>query len=1133
MTLIRWETDSSRRSFFCWRKGLSVAAVLAACVGMAAYSATLDQEVSQREASGDLAGARTLLEEQAKEPGNAVAAAELAVFLYRHEMPDRREAFLKWASEESDASRKKMALREAVLIDFMAGRDADLAADLGTYRSAGGTDLSQPERRPATQSIYGSVTIPGPLSSFARMAALSPDLPAEDLLPALARNVVTNGFQAVTANESLEPTEYLRLLVRYISQARELEAMAGKDHKIVISSCDSEQTGDLLKIIGYRMRGACGSDIVLETVNATRAFLTVDSGFPLTQLEQDLRANRKFELPFAPTVIPVLYNADYWMGALSKDTKTNFLDAFLSDPSLCRLYLGLSRLDRPTADALRKQANAVKLKIYAHVLDFFGSMFQVRNGVAVVPGSAKVWASLVGVSPNNGGAFYEKILTVDDGWLASYYDALSRLGGPTAAYLYQPERTKRFYEALRGKITTPGPARPVFRSSTDLLLLTNSLRIEANGRPHVPGDIDAWRTLFMKHPHGKYDGKLTRSAASWRDNDDVLEALFALCRKSVENEPLKMFLALNDVDRARAKPMSPQLASRLIAMYRTYGAQYALFADSPDLSEASINHYLDLFVSTNGIHDTLLRADTVGTLQALTGLWQILCRQNSIRAADQDASFSKLIEPFEKVKSEQELFDVARSGVDTLIAAAGVQTPTRRQDALQDLLVGKIPNNPDRTSPGASPAEQFVRVFDAQRLIPIDDLFSVAEHSSGSSADAKAIAGIQSQLSRFQESETLRSGLSSEERSMLSLGYWSERHVDQERKLNLEAMQKNADKKDVRAVLAPFLRDSLVGILYSYYAPPGAQLLLTNPLFVRTHDFIGTQGLPMEWRPTEITGSGWPASAGGRLMGSLCSLPYALAEAEQNFLTPKREQALIWGDLVPQILVDATISRWRDVDPVQLRWISLHLQRGRNLLASAALDRKLEPEVLAALARREVPARVEWVDDRLRSGRFAEAISQVTPAVLYTLATDPALKDLDPDVASYEIVGMAGKDGPEVAPAAIAARFGTPKPTLLHSYRPGLLELRMFPALMGYSSRILAESWESDNLYFAALADEAGVPTANLDSLVPEWTRATVENIFATHLEDWPALLRSLYMVGDTVRQKGTLRAAITSSVEN
>ena len=86
--------------------------------------------------------------------------------------------------------------------------------------------------------------------------------------------------------------------------------------------------------------------------------------------------------------------------------------------------------------------------------------------------------------------------------------------------------------------------------------------------------------------------------------------------------------------------------------------------------------------------------------------------------------------------------------------------------------------------------------------------------------------------------------------------------------------------------------------------------------------------------------------------------------------------------------------------------------------------------------------------------------------------------------------------------------------------RPELLNLRTFPTLMGYSSRIMAESWESNLLYYAALADELHVMPSQLNVLVPEWTQATVEKIFATHLEDWPALLRSLRLVGDDVRVK-------------
>jgi hypothetical protein len=35
-----------------------------------------------------------------------------------------------------------------------------------------------------------------------------------------------------------------------------------------------------------------------------------------------------------------------------------------------------------------------------------------------------------------------------------------------------------------------------------------------------------------------------------------------------------------------------------------------------------------------------------------------------------------------------------------------------------------------------------------------------------------------------------------------------------------------------------------------------------------------------------------------------------------------------------------------------------------------------------------------------------------------------------------------------------------------------------------------------------------------------------VERIFASHLEDWPALLRSLRTVGDDIRTKTKLQAA-------
>ena len=87
---------------------------------------------------------------------------------------------------------------------------------------------------------------------------------------------------------------------------------------------------------------------------------------------------------------------------------------------------------------------------------------------------------------------------------------------------------------------------------------------------------------------------------------------------------------------------------------------------------------------------------------------------------------------------------------------------------------------------------------------------------------------------------------------------------------------------------------------------------------------------------------------------------------------------------------------------------------------------------------------------------------------------------------------------------------------------------------MGYSSRILAETWESNNIFYAVIADQAGIPASELDTYVPEWNRAAIENIFAANLEDWPALLRSLHTTADTVLgapgHPHTIQQALTES---
>jgi hypothetical protein len=1111
---------------------LNVLSLCLACA-LAGSASELSERVWNLEKKGDQAAARELLERAARAPGaSASDLTDWAEYLDEHRDPQARPAW-EQALAAAQGEQKIAITRRLVMDDLLAG-DRDAAGrHLAAYRDAGGRDLSLPSEPAAPSSRTTLVPIPGPLPSFARMAALSPDLEPGTVLAALARNVVTNGYQAASNSEALDQTEYLKLVIRYVSQARELSKLAGKDSTIRIATCDSTETGDLLRVLGYRMRGGCGSDLVLETVNPSRAFLTIDSGFPLASLEQALRTNRPFAYEYKSAEIPVVYGPEYWLGSHGLKGG-DLLDAFLNDPSLCRLYLAMTKLDPSTADEMRRKIAATRLRVFAHVLDFFGGMFEIRGGRAIVPGgprAEKTWGELAGASPEKGAEFFEKMIAKDDGWLASYYDSLARISGPVQDYLTEPERLKRFYLAIRGKVTSPGPARPVFRSNTDMVLLTTRLGMDASGRPEIPGGLEVWRSLFEHHPLGKYDAKLSKAAANWKEPDDVLEALFGLCRKSVDNEALRIFMALSDLDRGRATPLDANTAERLARDWRGYGAQYSIVAEVSEVSPATLVRFLDTAASENNMKEGPLRADTVGTLQALIGLWQILYRQGSLPAGDADKTLSAILNGFAKIGNDRDLFAAGRAGVNTLLAATGSPAGATPQERLVELLAG-----PDPTS-DAETRNRMVRdmdqIFEAQRLISVTDLFAIADGLDAVARGEKGNPAVVARAAaRIAEVQLPHASLSSVEKTLFTFGYWPERHIEAERRINLKAEmdRAGADAKklgDIRGDLAPLLRDSLVGLNYAYYAPPGAQILQANPLFVRSHDFIGlnVSGQGQSWKTTEVQGGGWPTNSGGKLSGSLAQLPYALAQAEQNFLVPTREQALIWADLVPQLLASATVPRWWRATPAHTHWVMLHMDCGETLLAEAALSDARRQRVLTVLHRYAAPVRVAEIDQLLRAGDVRAAVAKTTPAELFELARISA-EENDNEPLAAEIRRVAGEAPKEINYAAISRLFGTPKPTLANSMSPQLLNLRTFPALMGYSSRILAESWESNLLYYAAISDQLGLSPSQLNLMIPYWTRRTIEGIFATHLEDWPALLRSLRMVGEEALEKSHRQGA-------
>ena len=147
------------------------------------------------------------------------------------------------------------------------------------------------------------------------MAAISQKVSPDEVMPLLSRNVFLTGYTG--AGRKGQPTEFLLLLRRYVQQARELAALAKPDGVIRVSSCDEAKT--LLQVLGYKTRSDCGqSTTFLETADAQRAFLTTDSGFPLSELERTLSGGTAFAYAFPSSQVPILLTERDWIAVSDK-----------------------------------------------------------------------------------------------------------------------------------------------------------------------------------------------------------------------------------------------------------------------------------------------------------------------------------------------------------------------------------------------------------------------------------------------------------------------------------------------------------------------------------------------------------------------------------------------------------------------------------------------------------------------------------------------------------------------------------------------------------------------------------------------------------------------------------------------
>jgi hypothetical protein len=180
--------------------------------------------------------------------------------------------------------------------------------------------------------------------------------------------------------------------------------------------------------------------------------------------------------------------------------------------------------------------------------------------------------------------------------------------------------------------------------------------------------------------------------------------------------------------------------------------------------------------------------------------------------------------------------------------------------------------------------------------------------------------------------------------------------------------------------------------------------------------------------------------------------------------------------------------------------------------------------VLSILSDRMAPQRLEETEQALQRGEDQAVIHRrMMPSETFYLAAEFRRRypgesaSLGP--ASQQLESLSQQDPAEVSYERLSKDFGVPHPTLARTYSRELLNVKPFPFFGAYSSRLFGESWESGNLYWARLTDEMGYSPVMLNRLAPELTRRMTAKIFATDLEDWPAMLRAMQETGEELRQ--------------
>ena len=439
------------------------------------------------------------------------------------------------------------------------------------------------------------ILVPGSTASLARVLGLDPAPERSRFMLEIIRALYDQ-----PEGVHSETDELLESLNDYLDSLTELEIAsrrlpAGKAELLLTDVSDKEVRNELeklLELLGLELRKRKGVyRVELDDgghSKVRRKFLS-EVGVDASAIARQLNAGAiaSFEIPYETVPLPL--PPPVWAEVVFGEhvPKHALFRAIMSDRKAALFYYGLCAVDDETLAYLVSHPELLGRLYRNHAAIFaaFGRSIHVNDGVIQIPGDARarrLWTDLVDARLNEPERFILRLLGTDHGRLAFFFDTITHLDEPYAAFaigLYvdeQNERRDRFRGLYGGFARVEESVNleelPFKRRAFDAALLLREVAIDGDGRLGLPHWYGLWREAYGGSDlPGRPEDKLEKLDAD--DPVDLAWLVERICDRmpDTRRERFEMFLFAQRVFPDASLEEAPEilLALRGFVRYRT------------------------------------------------------------------------------------------------------------------------------------------------------------------------------------------------------------------------------------------------------------------------------------------------------------------------------------------------------------------------------------------------------------------------------------------------------------------------------------------------------------------------------------------------------------------------------------